>query len=207
MSLQSRDADFEPPRRRTTDRLDRRETDLTGRPAPVKPRRRREDGWLERWIATVSDLTRLKNTHPMMDAVIDEQRGRRIRIGDKWLADFASCNYLGFDLDPEIIQAIPELVDRWGTHPSWSRLLGSPRMYPEIEEQMTELLGCEDVLLLPTITHIHTSVIPVLVGDGTVFLDGRAHKTIYDGCMYAAGHGATIKRFRHDDPEHLEELL
>ena len=86
-------------------------------------------------------------------------------------------------------------------------MLGSPRMYPEIEEQMTELLGCEDVLLLPTITHIHTSVIPVLVGDGTVFLDGRAHKTIYDGCMYAAGHGATIKRFRHDDPEHLEELL
>ena len=29
-----------------------------------------------------------------------------IRVGDRWLADFASCNYLGFDLDPEIIQAI-----------------------------------------------------------------------------------------------------
>ena len=24
-------------------------------------------------------------------------------VGDHWLADFASCNYLGFDLDPEII--------------------------------------------------------------------------------------------------------
>ena len=51
---------------------------------------------------------------------------------------------------------------------------------------MTELLGCEDVLLLPTITHIHMSVIPVLAGDGTIFLDGRAHKTIYDGAMVAA---------------------
>ena len=61
--------------------------------------------------------------------------------------------------------------------------------------------------MLPTITHIHTSVIPVLVGDGTIFLDGRAHKTIYDGAMYAAGHGATIVRFRHDDPDHLAELL
>jgi 8-amino-7-oxononanoate synthase len=50
-------------------------------------------------------------------------------------------------------------------------------------------------------------VIPVLVGDGTIFLDGRAHKTIYDGAMYAAGHGATIVRFRHDDPDHLAELL
>jgi 8-amino-7-oxononanoate synthase len=40
-----------------------------------------------------------------------------------------------------------------------------------------------------------------------VFLDGRAHKTIYDGSMYAAGHGAAIVRFRHDDPEHLEQLI
>jgi 8-amino-7-oxononanoate synthase len=72
---------------------------------------------------------------------------------------------------------------------------------------MTDLLGCEDVLLLPTITHIHMSMIPVLVGDGTVFLDGRAHKTIYDGAMVAAGHGARVVRFRHNDASHLEELL
>ncbi len=172
-----------------------------------KPRRRQVDGWLDRWVSTTQDLTRLTNTHPMMDAVIDEQQGRRIRIGDQWLVDWASCNYLGFDLDEEIIAAVPEYLAKWGTHPSWSRLLGSPRLYPEIEEQMTELLGSEDVLLLPTITHIHMSVIPVLVGDGTIFLDGRAHKTIYDGAMVAAGHGASIVRFRHNDFEHLEELV
>jgi 8-amino-7-oxononanoate synthase len=51
------------------------------------------------------------------------------------------------------------------------------------------------------------SVIPVLVGAGTVFLDGRAHKTIYDGCAAARGHGATIERFRHNDRDQLEELL
>ncbi len=186
----------------------RRVSDLEAGLSPNgKPRRRSDDGWLERWAATVADLTRLTTTHPMMDAVIEEQRGRRIRIGDHWLADFASCNYLGFDLDQEIIDAVPGYLARWGTHPSWSRLLGNPVMYPQIEEQMTELLGSEDVLVLPTITHIHTSVIPVLVGDGTIFLDGRAHKTIYDGAMYAAGHGATIVRFRHDDPDHLAELL
>ena len=186
----------------------RRVADLAVEPSPNgKPRRRSDDGWLDRWVETVSDLTRLKNTHPMVDAIIDEQRGRRIRIGDQWLADFASCNYLGFDLDDEIIASIPEYIAKWGTHPSWSRLLGNPKMYPEIEEQMTDLLGCQDVLVLPTITHIHTSVIPVLVGDGTIFVDGRAHKTIYDGAMYASGHGATIVRFRHDDPDHLAELM
>jgi 8-amino-7-oxononanoate synthase len=196
------------PRRRATDGLARRESDMPAEPSPNgKPRRRQEDGWLDRWAHTVADLTRLRATHPMMDAVIDEQVGRKVRIGDRWLTDWASCNYLGFDLDQEIIAAVPEYLAAWGTHPSWSRLLGNPILYPQIEEELTELLECEDVLLLPTITHIHMSVIPVLVGDGTIFLDGRAHKTIYDGAMVAAGHGASIVRFRHNDYEHLEELI
>ncbi|MEX2275217.1 MAG: pyridoxal phosphate-dependent aminotransferase family protein [Actinomycetota bacterium] len=172
-----------------------------------QPRRRAADGWLDQWSAAVADLSRLKGSHPMLDAVIDEQIGRRIRVGERWLTDWASCNYLGFDLDEEIIASVPEYLAAWGTHPSWSRLLGSPRLYPEIEEQVTELVGSENALLLPTITHIHMSVIPVLVGDGTIFLDRRAHKTIYDGAMVAAGHGATVHRFKHEDLDELEGLL
>ena len=143
----------------------------------------------------------------MTDATIDEIDGRMIRIGDRWLADFASCNYLGFDLDAEIIAAIPEYVAKWGTHPSWSRMLGSPVLYERIEERLTELLGCEDVLVLPTITLIHLSIIPVLAGEGTILVDNRAHKTVYDGCQFASARGATVKRFRFEDPDDLERLL
>jgi 8-amino-7-oxononanoate synthase len=157
----------------------------------------------QRW----ADLDRLRQNSAMYDAVIDEIDGRQIRIGDKWLADFASCNYLGFDLDPEIMDSIEPLVRTWGTHPSWSRLLGNPRPYIEIEERLTELLGAEDTLALPTITHIHTSVIPVLVGEGTVFMDAQAHKTIYDGCAIARGRGATLTRFAANDPWALEQEL
>ncbi len=143
----------------------------------------------------------------MTDAVIDEIDGRMIRIGDAWLADFASCNYLGFDLEREIIDAVPGYLERWGTHPSWSRLLGSPVLYEQIEEQLTELLGAEDTLVLPTITLIHMSVIPVLAGSGTIFLENRSHKTIYDGCELARVHGATVKRFAFEDVDDLERLL
>jgi 8-amino-7-oxononanoate synthase len=143
----------------------------------------------------------------MMDAVIEEIDGRMIRVGDQWLADFASCNYLGFDLDREIIDRVPACLDRWGTHPSWSRLLGSPMLYEEIEERLTELLGSEDSLVLPTITHIHMSVIPLLAASGTIFLDARAHKTIYDGCQIAKARGAAVRRFRFEDPDHLDSLL
>lgn len=143
----------------------------------------------------------------MMDAVIEEVDGRMIRVGDQWLADFASCNYLGLDLDREIIDAVPAYLEAWGTHPSWSRLLGSPVLYEQIEERLTALLGAEDSLVLPTITHIHMAVIPLLAASGTIFMDARAHKTIYDGCQVARSRGAAVKRFRFEDPDHLAELL
>jgi len=166
-----------------------------------------EPSWVDRWLAACGDLAELERTHPMTDAVIEEIDGRMIRVGDKWLADFASCNYLGFDLEPEIIAVVPEFLQKWGTHPSWSRLLGSPVLYEQIEERLTELLGCEDTLVLPTITLIHMSVIPVLAAGGTIFMDRRAHKTIYEGCQFAAARGASIERFCADDLEGLEQLL
>ncbi len=154
------------------------------------------------------DLDRLRAASPMYDAVIDEIDGRMIRVGDRWLADFASCNYLGFDLDEEIIDVVDGALRRWGTHPSWSRLLGNPIMYPQIEERLTELLGAPDTLVLPTITHIHMSVIPVLTADGgRIFLDSQAHKTIYDGCVVARAHGVPLNRYPSHNLDVLEGML
>ncbi len=143
----------------------------------------------------------------MYDAVIDEIDGRRIRVGEHWLSDFASCNYLGFDLEPEIIAAVEPAIRGWGTHPSWSRLLGSPRLYPRIEERLTDLLGAPDTLVLPTISHIHLTVLPVIAGQGWIFVDSRAHRTIYDGCRAAAGAGATLRRYPAGDLGELGRLL
>jgi len=172
-----------------------------------RDRRRASDDWVARWLAACSDLAELERSHPMTDAVIDEIDGRMIRIGDQWLADFASCNYLGLDLDREVIDAVPAYLARWGTHPSWSRLLGSPVLYEQIEARLAELVGAPDVLVLPTITLIHLSVIPLLAAGGSVFVDRRAHKTIYEGAELATLRGATLKRFQHDDLAELERLL
>src|SRR3954454_8382168 len=143
----------------------------------------------------------------LWDQVIDEIDGRRIRIDGRWLIAFASCNYLGFDLEPEIAAAAAEQIRRWGTHPSWSRMLGSPRLYPTIEERLADLLGAPGTLTLPTISQIHLSAIPALARNGLIYLDARAHRTIYDGCVHARVKGATVHRFRSDDPDHLADLL
>jgi hypothetical protein len=114
----------------------------------------------------VAEVARLMAEHPMGDAVVDQVDGRRIRVGGHWLTDFASCNYLGFDLDPEIIAGVPAYLARWGTHPSWARGIASPALYQQVEAEVAELLGAEDVLALPTLTHTHFGVLPALAGEG-----------------------------------------
>jgi 7-keto-8-aminopelargonate synthetase-like enzyme len=180
--------------------LGRTDTGCRGPRLPPRPPRRPPSPPRPRWNGCAQG-------HPLLDAVIDEIDGRRIRIGRHWLVDFASCNYLGFDLDPEIHDAIDGTVRRWGTHPSWSRLLGSPRLYEQIETELTELLSAPDTLVLPTITHIHNSVIPLLAAQGSVFLDARAHKTIYAGATLARANGAQLRRFPTGNADHVEAQL
>jgi 8-amino-7-oxononanoate synthase len=157
--------------------------------------------------AMVAEVSRLIREHPMADAVVEEIDGRRIRVGGHWLVDFASCNYLGLDLDPEVIAQVPGYLTRWGTHPSWARAIASPEPYRRVEAAVSELLGVEEVLAFPTLTHVHNGVLPALAGEGTVLVDLRAHRTIQDAAMLAVARGATVRRFRSGDVEHARRLL
>jgi 8-amino-7-oxononanoate synthase len=155
----------------------------------------------------VAEVSRLILEHPMADAVVEEIDGRRIRVDGHWLVDFASCNYLGLDLDPEVIAQVPAYLTRWGTHPSWARAIASPEPYRRVEAAVSELLGVEEVLVFPTLTHTHNGVLPALAGEGTVLVDLRAHRTIQDAAKLAAARGATVRRFRSGDVEHARRLL
>jgi 8-amino-7-oxononanoate synthase len=156
---------------------------------------------------SAAEVARLVAEHPMADAVVDQVDGRMIRVGDHWLADFASCNYLGFDLDPEILAGVPDYLARWGTHPSWARGIASPALYAQVEAELVDLLGAEDALALPTLTHVHYGVLPALVNEGTLLLDTRAHQTIYDAAVVARARGASVRRFRSGDVGQAERLL
>jgi 7-keto-8-aminopelargonate synthetase-like enzyme len=116
------------------------------------------------WPVTLEQLN-------LGDIVVERVDGRRIRVDGHWLIDFASCNYLGLDLDPKIQAGVPDYLARWGTHPSWARMIASPALYEQVENAIRDLLGAEDVLAFPTLTHIHFGVLPALAGEGTLLLD------------------------------------
>jgi len=138
-----------------------------------------------------------------------EIKGRQIRVGDThWVTDFASCNYLGFDLDRDIGTDVNEEIDRWGVHPSWCRLVASPQIYDDLESRLAKLMGTEATLILPTVTLISIGIIPALMGKtGVMFLDKSGHETMYEGCKIARDSGATLKSFKQGDFAALETLL
>ena len=153
-----------------------------------------------------NDVHWLKSNAPVWEAVVGEIHGRRIRIGDHWLVDFASGNYLGFDLSEEIMDSIAGRVRQWGTYPSWARLSGTS-LYIEIEERLGKLLHAPDTMVLPATAHIHSAMIPALAGTGTVFVDEHAHEAIYHGGRTSRAHGARLQRFRMDDLDDLTRRL
>jgi 8-amino-7-oxononanoate synthase len=46
-----------------------------------------------------------------------------------------------------------------------------------------------------------------LAGEGTLLVDIRAHQTLHDAAVIARARGATVRRFRSGDVEHVERLL
>jgi 8-amino-7-oxononanoate synthase len=71
-------------------------------------------------------------------------------------------------------------------------------MYIDIEERLTELLVADDTLVLPTITHIHMSVIPAIAGRGDIFLDAAA-PYLYSGPSPVASLATVLAGFDVND--------
>ena len=159
--------------------------------------------------SSVSDLQlHLIREVPQFYKEVDEQAGRTLKVGDKVVYDFASANYLGLDLDQRIFDRIQDGLQKWGTHPSWSRAIASPVLYSELEGTLCDVLKVPDVLVFPTVTFIHMGVLPLLASRETLFLmDERAHKSIQEGVDLACAKGATKKFFNHNDLESLQVEL
>jgi acyl carrier protein len=145
---------------------------------------------------------------PQLGAVVSEQDGRNVKIEGHWYSDFASANYLGLDLHPEVLASIIDAIGRWGVHPSWTRAVASPQLYEDLEQEIARFIGVPDVLVFPTITLLHSGVLPVLAGtNGVILLDRAAHTSMQEAAQLAKSRGTIVDWFDHNDPHDLERRL
>src|SRR5919108_5425532 len=123
---------------------------------------------------------------------------RRIMLG--------SNNYLGLTGDERVKQAARDALEQYGTGVTGSRLLnGTTPMHVELERELAEWMGTEDVIVFTTGYQSNLGAISAILEPGdTVICDSGDHASILDGCKLS---GARLRPFRHNRMDKLETML
>jgi 8-amino-7-oxononanoate synthase len=128
------------------------------------------------------------------------------QIDGKTLISFASYNYLGLSGHPEVNANAKQAIDQFGTSVSASRIVsGEKTIHKQLERELSEFLGVEDVITFPGGHATNESVIGHLVGPGDLIIhDSLAHNSIIQGAELS---GARRRPFEHNDWRELNRIL
>lgn len=137
---------------------------------------------------------------------LEGTEGTEVVVDDRCIIMIGSNNYLGLTTHPKVREATKQAVDQYGTSCTGSRFLnGTLRLHQELEQRLAAFVGKEAALVFSTGMQTNLGAISALVGRGDyVIIDRDCHASIVDGCRLGLG---TIKRFRHNDMQHLERIL
>ncbi len=126
-------------------------------------------------------------------------RGRRTIL-------LGTNNYLGSTFDPECIEAGVQALRAYGTGTTGSRIAnGTYAEHRALEAELAAFTGRRAAIVFTTGYQANLATIAGLAGPkDTIFVDSDWHASIFDGCRLS---GATVVRFRHNDPEDLERRL
>ncbi len=137
---------------------------------------------------------------------VENDQGTTLVVDGKTYLNFSSNNYLGLANHPELIKASVDATQKFGTSSGASRLItGSMSLHHELEETIARFKGCEAALVFNSGYHANIGVIPTLTDkEDYIFSDELNHASLIDACRLSH---ATTQVYRHNDLNHLEELL
>ncbi len=122
------------------------------------------------------------------------------------LINFAGNDYLNLAANSEIHASAIAALKRWGSGSASSRLLaGNFAIYEELEKRLANLKRYPAALLFGSGYMANVGIIPALAGiNDWLVVDRLAHASIIDAALLSR---AVLKRFRHNDLQHLESIL
>ena len=158
------------------------------------------EDWIADELRSIDDagLTRRAERYP--------QVGGRIVIDGSEFLNFSSNDYLDLARRPEVVKAAEAALHEYGAGATSSRIVvGTLPIHLELERRLAALKGYPAAVTFGSGYMTNVGVVPALVGRSDhVFVDRLSHASILDATILSR---ATLHRFRHNDPVHLDELL
>ena len=137
----------------------------------------------------------------------NQQQGKWITIQDRTMLNLASNDYLGLAADLHLREEFLDTlkIERALFSSSSSRLLtGNFAEYEQFENSLSIAFG-RAALLFNSGYHMNIGILPALCDSKTVILaDKLVHASMIDGIRLST---AQYVRYRHNDLQHLEQLL
>ncbi len=137
---------------------------------------------------------------------IEYEQDGVICIDGKHFLNFSSNDYLGMRQRPEVLQAWVEGLAQYGAGSGGSPLVtGYTRAHAALEEYLATAVNREAVLLFNSGFAANQALCQALFSEpGLIFADKLMHASAVDGAMHSQ---ADLKRFKHNDVQHLHTLL
>ena len=138
--------------------------------------------------------------------VLESPQGVRITVDGKPCLSFCSNDYLGLANHPQLIAALQAGAKQHGVGGGASHLVsGHFDAHQQLENELAAFVHKPAALLFSTGYLANLGAVQALVGrDDTVFADKLNHASLNDAMLLSR---ADIKRYRHNDVAHLQQLL
>jgi 8-amino-7-oxononanoate synthase len=132
--------------------------------------------------------------------------GGKILAQGKALLNFSSNDYLDLATDARVKKRSQDAVAEWGCGATGSRLMsGHLSLHDLLEEKLALMTGQASALAWGSGFLANLGVLTALTKPpDRIFLDRLCHASLIDASRLS---GAAWRRFRHNEPAHLEQLL